>query len=171
MVINGILAGLVGITAGCNVVSYFGAAIIGAIAGVLVVYAVSFFDKIKVDDPVGAISVHLVNGTWGTIAVGIFADPNIPIAGEDALRGLFTGNPMQLGIQLLGVLSVGGFTVLMSTIFWFALKATVGIRVHAEHEFEGLDIAEHGMQAYTGFVTEDPRSFVSSTAVSKGENH
>ncbi|MDY6805978.1 MAG: ammonium transporter [Cyanobacteriota bacterium] len=162
MVINGILAGLVGITAGCNVVSYWGAVIIGAVAGVLVVYSVSFFDKIRIDDPVGAVSVHLVNGAWGTLAVGIFADPNIPIGGEDALQGLFTGNPMQVVIQLVGILSIGGFTVLMSSIFWFALKATLGIRVDPEHEFEGLDIAEHGMEAYSGFLKEAPSAFSAS---------
>jgi Amt family ammonium transporter len=135
MIINGILAGLVGITAGCDAVSFWGAFIIGAIAGVLVVFSVSFFDRIQIDDPVGATSVHLVCGIWGTLAVGIFGGANI-------------------GIQLLGILSVGGFTVVMATIFWLALKATVGIRVHPEQEYEGLDIAEHGMEAYSGFLKE-----------------
>ena len=146
MVINGILAGLVAITAGCNAVSYLSAVIIGAIGGVIVVFSVGFFDKIKVDDPVGATSVHLVNGAWGTLAVGIFGGANI-------------------FIQLLGIVSIGGFTVLMSTIFWFALKATVGIRVHSEQEFEGLDIAEHGMEAYSGFVKEAPSVFSGASAM------
>ena len=155
MIINGVLAGLVGVTAGCNVVDYWGAIIIGLIAGVLVVYAVSFFDKIKVDDPVGATSVHLVCGVFGTIAVGLFANPNIPIAGEGAAAGLFYGGGIDLLFkQIVGALAVGGFTVLLSTIFWYALKSTVGIRVHAEQEFEGLDIAEHGMEAYSGFMKE-----------------
>ncbi len=146
MIINGILAGLVGITAGCQGVSYGGAVIIGAIAGVLVVYAVGFFDNVlKIDDPVGALSVHLVNGIWGTLAVGLF----------NTESGLFSsGSINQLIAQVIGILSIGGFTVLLSTIFWLALKATVGIRVHPEQEFEGLDIAEHGMEAYSGFLKE-----------------
>ncbi len=145
MVINGILAGLVGITAGCDGVSYFGAVIIGLIAGILVVFSVTFFDNIKIDDPVGATSVHLVCGMWGTLAVGLFNQES----------GLFYGGGFgQLGAQILGILAIGGFTVLLSTIFWLALKATVGIRVHAEQEYEGLDIAEHGMEAYNGFLKE-----------------
>lgn len=157
MVINGILAGLVAITAGCNAVSYWGAFIIGAVGGIIVVFSVGFFDKLQVDDPVGATSVHLVNGTWGTLAVGIFGGGNILI-------------------QALGIISIGGFTVLLSTIFWFALKATIGLRVHPEQEYEGLDIAEHGMEAYNGFVKEAPSVFSGSTAMSssmknKGDFH
>lgn len=140
MLINGILAGLVAITAPCAGVSYLSAVIIGAIAGVLVVFAVLFFDKIKIDDPVGAISVHLVNGIWGTLAVGIF---------DQELAG---GN--QFMVQLIGVLAIGGFTVVLSTIFWLALKAVLGMRVTAEEELAGLDISEHGMQGYSGFLTE-----------------
>ena len=136
MIINGVLAGLVGITAGCNGVSYLEAVIIGAVAGIIVVFSVPLFDKLKVDDPVGATSVHLVCGIWGTLAVGIFVD------GANILT------------QAIGIISVGLFTVIMSAIFWYALKATTGIRVHAEQEFEGLDIAEHGMEAYTGFMKE-----------------
>lgn len=153
MVINGILAGLVAITAGCNAVSYLSAVIIGAVGGVIVVFSVGLFDKIQIDDPVGATSVHLVNGAWGTLAVGIFGGANILV-------------------QALGILSIGGFTVLLSTIFWFALKATVGIRVHAEQEYEGLDIAEHGMEAYNGFVKEAPSVFSGATAMpgSMGRN-
>jgi Amt family ammonium transporter len=157
MVINGILAGLVAVTAGCNAVSYWGAVIIGAIAGVLVVFSVGFFDKLQIDDPVGATSVHLVNGIWGTLAVGIFGGGNILI-------------------QALGIISIGGFTVLLSTIFWLAIKATIGLRVHPEQEYEGLDIAEHGMEAYNGFVKEAPSVFSGSTAMSssmknKGDFH
>lgn len=142
MIINGILAGLVGITAGCAGVSYFSAIIIGAIAGVIVVFAVAFFDAIKIDDPVGAISVHLVCGIWGTLAVGIFEE------------GLLGGNPGQLVAQIIGILSIGGFTVLFSSIVWLALKAAIGIRVSPEEEIEGLDIGEHAMEAYSGFVKE-----------------
>ncbi|NEQ38020.1 MAG: ammonium transporter [Okeania sp. SIO3I5] len=136
MIINGILAGLVGITAGCDGVSYLEAVIIGAVAGIIVVFSVPLFDKLKVDDPVGATSVHLVCGAWGTLATGIFV--------EDA--SIFT--------QAIGIISIGLFTVIVSTIFWLALKATVGIRVHPEQEYDGLDISEHGMEAYYGFVKE-----------------
>ncbi|AFZ49419.1 ammonium transporter [Dactylococcopsis salina] len=136
MIINGILAGLVGITAGCASVNYISAVIIGAIAGVIVVFAVTFFDKMKVDDPVGAISVHLVCGVWGTLAVGIFH-------GETSII-----------TQLIGILAIGGFTVVFSAIVWGVLKATIGIRVSMEEEVQGLDIGEHAMEAYSGFVKE-----------------
>lgn len=152
MVINGILAGLVGITAGCNGVSYWEAITIGAIAGVIVVFSVAFFDRIKIDDPVGATSVHLVCGIWGTLATGIFVDG---------------GN---IGVQLVGILSIGGFTVLLSTIFWLGIKATVGMRVHAEQEITGLDISEHGMEAYSGFLKEaGPMTMGGSESVSTSE--
>lgn len=140
MVINGILAGLVGITAGCNQVSIPAAIIIGCISGVLVVFAIDFFDRLRIDDPVGAISVHLCNGIWATLAVGIF--------GENA--GI-----QQFGVQLLGVVAYGAFTVGTGFISWLALKATVGIRVHDYEEIEGLDIHEHGQIAYAGFSMVD----------------
>jgi len=140
MIVNGILAGLVAITAPCAGVSFFSAIIIGAIAGVLVVFAVLFFDKIKIDDPVGAISVHLVNGMWGTLAVGIF---------DKELAGF-----NQIMVQLIGIVAIGAFTAALSGIFWIVLKVTLGIRVTAEEELMGLDVGEHGMQAYSGFLTE-----------------
>lgn len=136
MIINGVLAGLVGITAGCDGVSYLEAVIIGSIAGMIVVFSVSFFDKLTIDDPVGAISVHLICGIWGTLAVGIFVEDTSIIT------------------QFIGIISVGLFTVILSSIFWLALRATVGIRVHPEQEYKGLDISEHGMEAYHGFVKE-----------------
>lgn len=158
MVINGILAGLVAVTAPCAWVGNFSAAIIGLIGGILVVLAVGFFDNIQIDDPVGAISVHLVNGIWGTLAVGLFANPEGVgyVAGEGGpLAGLFFGGGFtQVGAQLLGILSVGGMTVLLSSIFWLVLKATLGIRVSPEEELEGLDISEHGMEAYHGFLKD-----------------
>ncbi|MEL6440027.1 MAG: ammonium transporter [Cyanobacteria bacterium J06621_8] len=135
MIINGILAGLVGITAGCADVSYLSAVIIGLVAGVIVVFSVAFFDSIKIDDPVGATSVHLVCGIWGTLAVGIFG----------------TGNFVT---QLIGVVAIGAFTVIFSAIVWSILKFTIGIRVAEEEERIGLDISEHGMEAYSGFVKE-----------------
>lgn len=155
MTINGILAGLVGVTAGCNVVSYWGAIIIGTVAGILVVYFVAFFDRIHIDDPVGALSVHLVNGIWGTLAVGLFADPNIPIAGENALKGLLLGGGLTPVLnQLIGIVAVGAFTIVFSLVVWSTLKATLGVRVSPEEELNGLDIGEHGMEAYSGFVKE-----------------
>ena len=135
MIINGILAGLVGITAGCADVNYLSAIIIGGIAGIIVVFSVAFFDSIKIDDPVGATSVHLVCGIWGTLAVGIFGSGNVVT-------------------QLIGILAVGGFTVIFSAIVWGIIKATMGMRVHEPDEIQGLDISEHGMEAYSGFVKE-----------------
>jgi len=160
MIINGILAGLVAVTAGCAFVSLPWSALIGAIGGILVVFSVTFFDKLRIDDPVGAISVHLVNGIWGTLAVGLFAvGPDVYswyTADLGPARGLFLGGGLgQLGSQLLGILSVGGFTVLFSTVVWLILKAAGGIRVSPDEEFEGLDVGEHGMEAYSGFLKED----------------
>ncbi len=162
MVINGVLAGLVAVTASCAWINVPSSAIIGFVAGVLVVFAVGFFDKLKIDDPVGATSVHLVCGIWGTLAVGLFSiGPNAILRGETPLytagpaAGLFFGGGLsQLIPQIIGILSVGGITVLLSTIFWVALKASLGIRVSPEEELQGLDIAEHGMEAYSGFVKE-----------------
>jgi len=167
MIINGILAGLVGVTASCAWVNIPNSAIIGTIAGILVVFAVTFFDNLKIDDPVGATSVHLVCGIWGTLAVGLFADgPNTGIYTAGPKAGLLVGGGLdQLIPQLIGIISVGGMTVLLSTIFWYALKVLLGIRVSAAEEAEGLDIGEHGMEAYSGFVKET--DFGSR---SKGEN-
>lgn len=176
MIINGVLAGLVAVTAGCAFVNVPSAAIIGIIGGILVVFAVVFFDRIKIDDPVGAISVHLVNGLWGTVAIGLFAvgpsevEGALYSAGPNA--GLFFGGGLgQFMIQLLGTLAVGGMTVVLSTIFWVVLKAVLGIRVSEEEELLGLDIGEHGMEAYSGFLKEasaTPGSSVGTTTGSTG---
>jgi len=173
MVINGILAGLVGITAPCAFVTVPSAAIIGLVAGVLVVYAVGFFDKLHIDDPVGAISVHLVNGIWGTLAVGLFAvgasDKAGAIYSAGPAAGLFYGGGLgQLLIQLMGVVCVGGMTVLLSGIFMIVLKATLGIRVSEEEEIMGLDVGEHGMEAYAGFVKESMGLSTSSHLTGSG---
>lgn len=159
MVINGILAGLVAVTAPCAFVGVVASAIIGIIGGIIVVFAVIFIDNIKIDDPVGAISVHLINGVWGTLALGLFAVG--PSEAEGALysagpaAGLFAGGGIQqLWIQFIGVITVGGMTVLLSSIFWVALKAIMGIRVTDEEEMIGLDIGEHGMEAYSGFLKD-----------------
>jgi Amt family ammonium transporter len=151
MILNGTLAGLVAITAPCFVVTPGSSVIIGLVAGVLVVYAVLFFDRIKVDDPVGALSVHLVNGVWGTLAVGLFGVQGLPLASDPA--GLFTGGgAARLVTQLTGVAAVGLVTMLLSAVAWYALKVTIGIRVSAVEEQEGLDLGEHGNEAYPGFV-------------------
>ncbi len=145
MVINGILAGLVGITAGCGGIGYWGAIIVGLIAGIIVVFSVGFFDSIKVDDPVGATSVHLVCGIWGTLAVGLF----------DGTNGLFSGGGIQqLIAQIIGIVAVGLFTVVVTSILWIAIKSIVGLRVTSEEELKGLDIGEHGMEAYSGFLKD-----------------
>ena len=145
MVINGILAGLVGITAGCGGIGYWGAIIVGGIAGVIVVFSVGFFDSIKIDDPVGATSVHLVCGIWGTLAVGLFHTD----------LGLFFGHGInQLIAQIIGIVTVGVFTVAVTSIIWIVIKSVVGLRVSSEEEIKGLDIGEHGMEAYSGFLKD-----------------
>ncbi len=164
MVINGVLAGLVAVTAGCSFITLPSAAIIGTVAGVLVVFAVGFFDKLKIDDPVGAVSVHLVNGTWGTIAVGLFSvglnneafkDTALFFTSAAPKAGLFYGGGLeQLWYQVVGVVTVAATTALLSGIFWGVLKATLGIRVKEHEEMEGLDISEHGMEGYSGFAKD-----------------
>jgi len=160
MILNGTLAGLVAITAPCYWVGTGASVIIGLIAGVLVVYAVLFFDKVKADDPVGALSVHLVNGVWGTLSVGLFASRN------DVLGLFYGGGLTQFLIQLKGVIAVGAFTATAAAITWFLIKVTLGIRVSREEELEGLDKGEHGMEAYPGFTTSPAPSFEPSQAMS-----
>jgi Amt family ammonium transporter len=137
MALNGMLAGLVGITAGADVINPFPAILVGAIAGALVVASVILFDKIRIDDPVGAISVHGICGIWGTLAVGIF--------GADAGVSLFL-------TQLIGTLSISAFAFVCSLIVFGIIKVALGIRVSDEEEFGGLDIGEHGIEAYPAFV-------------------
>jgi len=150
MTINGCLAGLVAITAPCAFVTLPVALLIGGIAGVLVVFAVLFFDRLKIDDPVGALAVHLTNGIWGTLAVGLFAVDKL--TGTSTGNGLFYGGGFKLlGIQALGSLSAVMFTLVASFIFWKVVKFVVGMRVTREEEIRGLDIDEHGMEAYAGF--------------------
>jgi len=150
MTINGCLAGLVAITAGCAYVSITSAVIIGAVAGIIVVLAVIFFDRIRIDDPVGATSVHLVCGVLGTLAVGLFAESKFN-GGAD---GLFAGGGWGLlGSQALGVLAVAGFVFGGAALIWLVIKKTIGLRVTLKEEIEGLDIGEHGNQAYPEFMT------------------
>ncbi len=144
MAINGSLAGLVAITAGTAFVSPAAAVLIGGIAGVLVVLAINLFDKLLVDDPVGAISVHGVNGLWGSLAVGLFAEHG----------GLFYGGGLKLiGVQLLGVIAVSIWSFTMTYFIFSVLKKKVGIRVSLEEEIDGLDISEHGISAYSGLLS------------------
>jgi Amt family ammonium transporter len=134
MALNGSLAGLVGITAGADVVSVMSSVVIGFIAGLMVVVSVMVIDRIKLDDPVGAISVHLVCGIWGTLAVGIFSADH------------------SFMVQLIGVISYGAVCFPAAFIIFLALKLTLGLRVDEEEELKGLDVGEHGMEAYGGFV-------------------
>ena len=156
MCLNASLAGLVAITAPCDVTDCFGAIVIGAVAGLLVVFGVWFLDyKLRIDDPVGAVAVHCLNGIWGTLAVGLFATTSAP--GNDSLVGLFYGGGFGLlGIQIVGVVSVIAWTAVTITITFMVIKATIGLRVSEEEEIEGLDPTEHGLaSAYSGFSLMD----------------
>ena len=139
MTLNGILAGLVGVTAGADKMSVLDSCNIGAVAGILVVLGVLFFDRIKVDDPVGALSVHLVCGIWGTLAVGIFGA---------------AASPEQFLKQLIGMSACGAAAFISSLIIFAILKYTLGVRVTRDEEIYGLDYVEHGMEAYPDFVAK-----------------
>ncbi|MCR5674590.1 MAG: ammonium transporter [Lachnospiraceae bacterium] len=156
MSLNASLAGLVAITAPCDVTDAFGAIIIGAVSGLLVVFGVWFLDeKLRVDDPVGAVAVHMMNGIWGTIAVGLFATTSAP--DNDSVVGLFYGGGVhQLLIQLLGFVSVAAWTTVTITVAYLLIKAIFGLRVSEEDEITGLDATEHGLaSAYAGFSIMD----------------
>lgn len=166
MCLNASLAGLVAITAPCDVTDGLGALIIGAVAGVLVVFGVWFCDNVvHVDDPVGAVAVHCLNGIWGTIAVGLFATTNAP---ESTLKGLFYGGGFGLlGTQLLGVVTVLAWTVVTMTIIFKVIDMTIGLRVSEEEEIVGLDSKEHGLaSAYAGFSIMD----ITEGAMNENEN-
>ena len=142
MTINGVLAGLVAVTAGCNVFDPGSAILVGLVAGVLVDIAVLFIDKIQIDDPVGAIAVHGINGLFGTIAVGLFAS-------ED---GLFFGGGIDLlATQAIGVLVIGSFSFIVTFIIMKIMKRTIGIRVNRSEENAGIDAVSFGVEAYTTF--------------------
>ncbi|MBR6920687.1 MAG: adenylate cyclase, partial [Clostridia bacterium] len=151
MCLNASLAGLVGITAGCDALDALGSSIVGIVSGLLVVFVVEFLDlKLHIDDPVGAVGVHLANGVWGTIAVGLLANPEAPAG----LKGLFyTWDFTLLGVQTLGIAAILAWTVVMMTLTFFILKKTIGLRVSQEEEIKGLDKTEHGLpSAYADFV-------------------
>ena len=165
MCLNASLAGLVAITAPCDVVDAAGAAILGAVAGVVVVFGVWLLDyKLRVDDPVGAVAVHMMNGIWGTLAVGLFATDTAPCYGladanGEAMLGLFYGGGFKLlGIQAIGMLATAAWTAITITITFFAIKKIMGLRVSEEEEITGLDATEHGLEsAYAGFMTYGDR--------------
>ncbi|MBU1147666.1 MAG: ammonium transporter [Candidatus Omnitrophica bacterium] len=148
MAMNGALAGLVAITAPCAFVEPLAAIIIGMVAGIIVVLGVILLDKLNIDDPVGAVPVHGLNGIWGTLAIGLFGKESLGLANN----GLFYGGGLvQLGIQLLGVTSVIAFILLTMGGLFKLVDSTIGLRVSREEELRGLDIGEHGMEAYAGF--------------------
>ena len=148
MAMNGALAGLVAITAPCAFVEPWAAMIIGAIGGIIVVLGVLLLDKLHVDDPVGAFPVHGMNGVWGTLAIGLFGQKALGLASD----GLFYGGGLtQFGVQFLGVLSVVAFVVVTMGIVFKTIDVTLGLRVTRDEELRGLDIGEHGMEAYAGF--------------------
>ena len=151
MCLNGSLAGLVGVTAGCDAVDALGSAIIGIVSGILVVVVVEMLDlKLHIDDPVGAVGVHLANGVWGTLAVGLLANPDAP-AGLEGL--LYTGSFKLLAIQTLGIIAILAWTAVTMTLTFFIIKKTVGLRVSKEEEIKGLDSTEHGLpSAYADFL-------------------
>jgi len=174
MCLNASLAGLVGITAPCGVTDCTGAILIGAVSGLLVVFGVWLLDhKLHVDDPVGAVAVHCLNGIWGTIAVGLFATPSAPgysivnAAGEQ-LKGLFYGGGFELlGLQLVGVASVAAFAALTIFLTFTVIEKTVGLRVTAEEEIAGLDGCEHGLaSAYADFMPMHQLMTAASPALS-----
>lgn len=159
MCLNASLAGLVGITAGCNAVDLIGSIVIGAVSGVLVVVVVLLLDvKLHIDDPVGAVAVHLANGVWGTLAAGLFATSSSAVGIDGPIYALvhhtsFTAGLKVFGVQLLGIICILAWTTATMTFFFWVLKKTVGLRVSPEEELKGLDVTEHGMpSAYADFV-------------------
>ena len=176
MTINGCLAGLVGVTGGCAYFTVEASLLVGAVAGVIVVFLVVFFDRIHIDDPVGATSVHLGCGVFGTLCVGLFAKEGV--TSLSTANGLFYGGGLSLlGVELLGVAAIGVFVFAASSVVWLALKYTVGIRVSREEELAGLDIGEHGNMAYPDFAAPasigefaaEEESAPAAPAVSAGE--
>jgi Amt family ammonium transporter len=153
MTLNGVLGGLVAIPAGCLVVTIWGAIAIGIIAGVVITFGIPFIDQtLKIDDPVGAVGVHCMNGVVGTLLVGLFA--NYAPGTEDAVTGLLYGGGVSLlGVQFIGVLSVAVWTLACAFVLFFILKKTIGLRVDKNVEIEGLDVHEHGIEAYSDFVS------------------
>lgn len=155
LTLNGVLGGLVGITAGCATVDPWAAVVIGAIAGVIIVYGVAMLDALRIDDPVGAVPVHLLNGIWGTLAVGLFSSQEYlseAFAPTESYGLLLGGGANLLLINALGVIAIGAWTAVTSFVLFGAIKMFVGLRVSEAEEESGLDIGEHGMEAYPEFT-------------------
>jgi Amt family ammonium transporter len=148
MAMNGALAGLVAVTAPCACIEPWAAVVVGAVAGVIVVLGVELLDKLQIDDPVGAVPVHGMCGIWGTIAVGIFGKKALGLANNGFV---YSGNPMQLGVQIVGSVAAIVFVLVCMGIVFKLIDLTIGLRVSREEELRGLDIGEHGMEAYGGF--------------------
>lgn len=174
MCLNASLAGLVGITASCDVTDCLGSAVIGFVAGLLVVFGVWLLDyKLHIDDPVGAVAVHMMNGLWGTFAVGLFATSSAPgyaiALGSGAIKGeglFYGGGFTQLGLQCMGILSVAAWAAVTITITFFVIKATVGLRVTPEEELQGLDMQEHGLSsAYADFMPAGNMFYSAGTSI------
>ena len=164
MCLNASLAGLVGITAGCDVMDCFGSAMVGVVSGLLVIFGVWLLDqKLHIDDPVGAVAVHMMNGIWGTLAVGLFATTNAP---DSEINGLFYGGGFrQLGLQVLAVISVAAWTAVTITITFFVIKKTIGLRASVEEETRGLDVTEHGLvSSYADFMPNSISVFTGETS-------
>jgi len=168
LTLNGILGGLVGITAGTATIEPLWAVVTGAVAGLIIVYGVMLLDTLKIDDPVGAVPVHLMNGIWGTLAVGLFSSEALigSVYGVDSTWGiLFGGGADLLLTQITGIVSVGAWTVLASSLVFLGIKYTIGLRVSEAEEDAGLDVYEHGMEAYPEFTGgRDPFATLSETS-------
>jgi len=171
LTLNGILGGLVAITAGCATLPPWAAVLVGLIAGIIIVYGVALLDLLRIDDPVGAVPVHLMNGVWGTLAVGIFSAPALVenAFGLTDVGGILMGGGTDLlMVQLTGIASVAIWTVALSAVMFVGIKATMGLRVSAEEEDAGLDVYEHGMEAYPEFTGgRDPFSGVLESTTSR----
>ncbi len=164
MCLNASLAGLVGITAGCDVMDCFGSAMVGIVSGLLVIFGVWLLDhKLHIDDPVGAVAVHMMNGIWGTLAVGLFATTSAP---DSEINGLFYGGGFhQLGLQALAVISVAAWTAVTITITFLVIKHTIGLRASVEEETRGLDVTEHGLvSSYADFMPNSISVFTGETS-------
>ncbi len=168
LTLNGILGGLVGITAGCATVEPWSAVVIGAVAGLVIVYGVMLLDTLKIDDPVGAVPVHLMNGIWGTLAVGLFSSEALidNAYGVTSTWGILLGGGSDLFItQVVGIVSVAVWTVVLSSLVFLGIKFTVGLRVSEAEEDAGLDVYEHGMEAYPEFTGgRDPFATLSESS-------
>ena len=168
LTLNGVLGGLVGITAGCVVLEPVWAIVAGAVAGLIIVYGVMLLDMLKIDDPVGAVPVHMMNGVWGTLAVGLFASEDLmgTAYGVDSTWGILFGGGSDLFVtQVIGIVAVAAWTIVMSSLVFLAIKFTIGIRVSEAEEDAGLDVYEHGMEAYPEFTGgRDPFATLSETS-------